>query len=294
MNKVIHEISTTNDDDTEYLLQAVHKVHLSDDYHYISMNDATVNPKFILALSVIGLFILIIACINFVNLSTVKAIKRAREIGIRKVVGATKRHLILQNLGETFILVLISEIIAIILAEISLPKLSLYFNINSQLTIYGNMHIFLFMLLILCVVVILSGLYPAFVLSRFSPIKSLKSDQKFKSVKAFSLRNGLVTFQFIISQILIIASIFVALQINYINKKDLGFKKDGFWLIQLPFNDNDRYEQLKQELERIPGIDLVTFGMGGPIAPGNINTQFALVGTEIWGRNNNLKPVDEN
>lgn len=292
LNNVIHEISTTNDDNRDYILQAINKVHLSNDYSYISLNDATVNPKFILALSVIGLFILVIACINFVNLSTVKTIKRAREIGIRKVIGATKRNLIFQNLSETFILVLISEIIAIILAEISLPKLSFYFNINSQLNIYGSFHIFMFMFLILVVVVLLSGLYPAFVLSGFSPIKSLKSDHKLKSIKAFSLRNGLVTFQFIISQVLIIASIFVALQINYINKKDLGFEKDNIWSIHLPPNDNDRYEQLKQELEQIPEINKVSFGMGGPIAPANINTQFALAGTETWG-NINLKPADE-
>lgn len=292
LNKVVHEISTTNDDDRDYILQAINKVHLSNDYHYISLNDTTVNPKFILALSLIGLFILVIACINFVNLSTVKVIKRAREIGIRKVIGATKRNLIIQNLSETFILVLISEIIAVILTEISLPKLSFYFNITSQLNIYGSFHIFMFMFLILVVVVLLSGLYPAFVLSGFSPIKSLKTDQKLKSIKAFSLRNGLVTFQFIISQVLIIASVFVALQINYINKKDLGFDKDDIWSIHLPPNDNDRYEQLKQELEQIPGINNVTFGIGGPIAPANINTQFALAGTEISGKIN-LKPADE-
>ncbi|NOQ28210.1 MAG: FtsX-like permease family protein [Bacteroidales bacterium] len=292
LNNIIHEISTTDDDDTEYILQPINKVHLSNDYHYISLNNVTVNPKFILALSVIGLFILVIACINFVNLSTVKTIKRAREIGIRKVIGATKRTLIFQNLSETFILVLISEIIAVILTEISLPKLSFYFNIKSQLNIYGSFHIFVFMFLILLVVVLLSGLYPAFVLSGFSPIKSLKSNQKLKSLKTFSLRNGLVTFQFIISQVLIISSIFVALQINYINKKDLGFDKDNIWSIQLPINDNDRYEQLKQELEHVPGINMVSFGMGGPIAPANINTQFALAGTDVWG-NINLKPADE-
>lgn len=292
LNNIIHEISTTDDENVDYILQPINKIHLSNDYSYLSLNDETVNPKFIFALSIIGLFILVIACINFVNLSTVKALKRAREIGMRKVLGATKRNLIIQNLGETFILVLISQIIAIILAEIFITKLSLYFNLKAQLDIYSSWHVFLFLFLILVVVVFLSGLYPALVLAKFSPVRSLKSDQKLKSVKAFSLRNSLVTFQFIISQVLIIASILVALQINYIHKKDLGFDKNGIWSIHLPVNDNSEYNLLKQKIEELSEIDLVTTCLGGPIAPANINSQFSLVGTEIWG-NINLKPVDE-
>jgi len=291
INEVIYETSTNDDKDRKYLLQKLTKIHLSSEYHYVSAMPYTTNPKFLLTLSLIGLFILLIASINFVNLATVQAIKRGREIGIRKIIGASKSKLIFQNLGETFFIVLLSEIIAVILAEIFWPQISTYFQMNSEISVYSNYHIFIFLLIVLIIVVILSGIYPAIVLSKFSPIKTIKSSSGLKSSKTFSLRNLLVTFQFVISQILIIASIFISLQISYINNKDLGFHRDSVWSIELPMNDNDRFESLGFELEKIPELSDICFSMGGPISRGNINTQFSEMGTDNWG-NVIIKPID--
>ena len=293
INKTIHKISDTNDEDKMYLLQDITDIHLNPDYKYDSRKSHIANPRFIIALSLIGLFILIIACINYVNLATVQTVKRAKEIGIRKVLGASKRKLIFQNLSETFLFVLFAEIVAVIMSEIIWPQISRYFQLNTQLSIYPNLHIFLFLSIILIVVVAFSGLYPAFVLSRFSPIKTLKSNTMLKSTKGFSLRNILVVFQFVITQVLIIASIFIALQIKFIHTKDMGFQKEDIWIASLPMIDNSRYAKLKEELLQIPEIEKVTCSLGGPISTSGMSSEFNVPNTDDW-LPVEIKPVDEN
>ncbi|MEB0260989.1 MULTISPECIES: ABC transporter permease [unclassified Mucilaginibacter] len=219
--------------------------------------------------SAIALFVLIIACINFINLSTARSAERAKEIGIKKVNGVNRSGLITQFFIESFLTVGVALIIAVFAACLLMPAFNTFAGKSIVFEVFKPLHLAL-LLSILMVVSVLSGSYPAFVLSGFNPIAALKGTLRSSSFSV-GVRKGLVVFQFAISIILIISSIVVYSQLQFMQKHDLGFKPsqtlilnfegDGFVKNQLSFITN--------ELLHINGVKAVTASSD---VPGNLTS----------------------
>jgi putative ABC transport system permease protein len=201
-------------------LQEISSVHTTPGYDFESSK--TVSPGFLNILLAIAALIQVIACINFMNLSTARASKRAKEVGVRKVIGAGKRELIRQFLGESFLLSLLGVLIAMPLLFLLLPYLNQITGANIQLGMLRNPLLWLGLLALVTVTGIVAGSYPAFYLSSFQAIKVIKGN--FSShISASGLRKSLVVFQFVLSMVLIVGIIIIYSQLNYIKNKDLGF-----------------------------------------------------------------------
>jgi len=228
------------------------------------------------ALSLIGIFLLVIACVNFVNLATAQAVNRSKEVGVRKVLGSGRRQLSMQFIGETALIVLFSLALGILMAEIALPYLNELLGTKISKYFPSNPSIILFLLIVAILATALSGIYPAIVLSRFNPITALKSKITSKMIGGLSLRRGLVVLQFAIAHILIIGVIVVVTQMNYFRNASLGFDKAA--IINLPFPDDSmartKSEYLKNQLLANPDIVSVSFSMNSPSSDGNWNSDF--------------------
>jgi len=221
------------------------------DIHLHSGSDADVTPSgsvtYLYILASIALFTLLIACINFMNLATARSSKRSSEVGIRKVLGAEKKLLIAQFLGESVMMSLIAFVFAILFTELLIPAFNSVSGKNLSLN-YSNIVIVLAFLLLSVLTGLLAGSYPAFYLSSFNPAKVLKG--KFSnSLAAVSLRKGLVIFQFVISVVLIVASVVIAQQMKYLRSADLGFEQERQIVIPLRSENAKKiYSSFKDEL----------------------------------------------
>jgi putative ABC transport system permease protein len=224
------------------------------DIHLHSGMDQNVTPPgsmtYLYILASIAFFTLMIACINFMNLSTARSSKRSAEVGIRKVLGAEKKSLVQQFLGESIFMSVIAFIIALIITEIMLPAFNTVSGKNLTLSFPGDLLIMAAFLLLSVITGLFAGSYPAFYLSSFKPIKVLKGRFS-NSLAAVSLRKGLVIFQFIISVVLIIASVVIANQMHYLRTADLGFDKDQQIVIPLRSETaKNSYTALRTELRK--------------------------------------------
>ena len=225
-------------------LQKLTDIHLKSHTDYEAEENGDIKRVYIF--SAIALFILLIACINYMNLSTSRSTLRAKEIGIRKVAGAERKEIVFQFLSESVLVSYISMIIAIALTWIALPWLNKISGQSLTTDILLEWQIIVPLLLIPFVVGIISGIYPAMFMSSFQPIKVLKGF--LKAGGGISFRKVLVTFQFAISIILIIATGIVFWQMRYMQNKILGFDKEH--IVSLPYATqlNDRYEAFRNEL----------------------------------------------
>jgi putative ABC transport system permease protein len=225
------------------------------------------NIVYVRALSAIALFILLIACFNFVNLATAKSLQRAKEVGIRKTLGASRAQLIAQFLGEAVFLTIFSVIISAALVEILLPQLNDFTGKTLTFQVFKNQQIILLLAGLTVTIGILAGLYPAFVLSGFQPVKVLKgtSASDGEPGKTPWLRHGLIVTQFVVSVFLIISAMTVFKQVNFLHNKDLGFSKEQIMFFPMRSeNTFKNWETFKNELQRSPGIKSVSVGYGFP------------------------------
>ncbi|MDH4219767.1 MAG: ABC transporter permease [Candidatus Aminicenantes bacterium] len=228
------------------------------------------NITYIYIFSTIAIFILLIACINFMNLSTARGSTRAKEIGMRKVVGARRNHVIKQFFGESLLFSLVGLAFAIGLVYIFLPGFNNLAQKDIKLNLVGNLTILLGILGITFFTGIVSGSYPALFLSAFHPIKVLKGSYATSSTKPL-LRKSLVVIQFTIAIVLIIGTVIIAKQLNFIRNKELGFNRQH--VISLPMNRGLResYESFKNELLQHSSVIQVTSATSQPTQVGNIN-----------------------
>ncbi len=212
--------------------------------------------EYVRLFSIIAVFILLIACINFMNLATARSIKRAKEVDVRKVAGALRSSLIKQFLGEALLLVLFAVIVALLLIILLLP---LFNNITGKQIIMPVTHFNFWLQLIIITVVTacIAGSYPALFLSSFSPVKVLKGTLKF-GISTTLFRKGLVIFQFALSIILIIATIVVSKQINYIQTKNIGYNRENLIYIPIEGTLTKQYALFKQEAIKMQGIKEVS------------------------------------
>ncbi len=247
----------------EYSLMPLTKIHLYSDRSFEL--SAGGNVQYVYIFSAVALFILLIACINFMNLTTARSANRAREVGIRKVLGTEKSDLIWQFLFESTAMVLVSLIIAVIIVYAVLP---LFNNVaDKQMNISNLLSVYILPLLIALpfVVGLLAGSYPAFFLSSFKPIEVLKGKLKLGS-KSGGLRSVLVVFQFATSIVLIVGTIVVYDQLNYIQTKNLGYNKDQILIINGIGSLNDNATAFKNEAKQLPGVVSATISGYLPVS----------------------------
>ncbi len=236
----------------EAFLQPLEKIHLHSNMIWELGNNG--NYTVVILFIAISVFIILLAIVNFVNLSTARAGSRAREIGVRKAMGSDKKKLITQFLTETFFITLISLIIALVIAEIFARPFGMLMERELSLAIILSPAGIAMMLIILLITGFLSGLYPAFYLSGFQPGPILKGEQvKGKGGKFF--RKVLVTMQFIISMFLISVLFVVFSQLNYVSQKDLGFNRDNVLMVRdVSSQISANYGSLRHELLSVPGV----------------------------------------
>jgi len=219
----------------------------------------------------VAAFLLLLACINFINLTTAQASQRAKEIGIRKTMGGYRRQLTLQFLTETFVLTLLATTLSLMLFPFLLQVFGDFIPADFHFNILRQPQVILFLLVLVLIVTILSGIYPALVLSGFKPVLVLKNQAWSNTGRTRSawLRKTLTVSQFVIAQVFIIGTLLVSKQISYALNKDLGFKRDAI----LTFRTNYREEARKRsvllgKLKSIPGIALVSINSNPPSSGG--------------------------
>jgi putative ABC transport system permease protein len=246
-------------------LQPLKKVHLySSDFKF----DMAVrgNIVYVNALSIIASFILLIACFNFINLTTAKSIQRAKEVGVKKAIGASRWQLILQFTGETILFALMSVIVALTVTLLLLPALNQFTGKNISLNLLSFPLISLIVVGLILVVGVSAGFYPAIVLSRFKAVKVLKGTTGDEGIfKGQLFRKALVVTQFSLSSLLIISAIIVYQQVNYLHTKDLGFNKEEIMFFPMQGDDMTKnYSSFKNDLLQSSEVSSVSIGYGFP------------------------------
>ncbi len=257
-------------------LKDIYFEHVSD-FDNVKHGDKTVVYIFLS----IAVLILLIACINFTNLSTIRAVERSKEVGLRKVLGALRNHLIWQFIGESILITLISCILSVALLFLLMPFYNdlLGYNLNIS---FNSLPIYLFLLGVIVLVGFLAGSYPAFFLSAFSPVQALKGKLRLGKGGVF-FRQMLVVVQFSISVFLIIGTIVIMKQMRYVKSKALGYDQSQTVIVKID-NDNiyDHRKTFKTELQNTNGIASVSFMSGEPGGYHDIHTFQAQGQQDVW------------
>lgn len=248
--------------------QPLSKLHF--DPRYQNFNYRSVEMSNLYIMGVIGLFLIITGCINYINLSTAVAMRRAKEVGIRKVLGGNRGVIIKQFLSETFIITLIAVLMSLGLAEILLVFVNQLLDLELSLNILSNSALWIYLLVLIVAVTLLAGLYPAFVLSGFNPSKVLKKIISNKSSSGYQLRRALVVFQFVISQFFIIGTVILLMQMEFISNRDLGFTTEAIMNIVLPERDVNKAAVIQQLINSQSDVEMVSLSGTSP-ASGSIN-----------------------
>lgn len=267
------EKARPTDNKDNFILQPVNEIH----YDAVAGNysNKITSKQLINVLWLIAGFILLIACVNFINLSTAQAINRAKEVGVRKVLGSNKLQLQVQFITETFLIVVVALLLAIIITLIALPYINQLLELQLPFSILVSTPVIIFVLAVMLVVTVLAGFYPSAVLARFNAVKALKSKLTTTSAKGVSLRRGLVVFQFVIAQALIIGTLVIVQQMHYFMHQPLGFEKDA--IVNVAFRPDSTggklTDYLKQQL-LANGIEAVSFNSNAPMEENNMFTTF--------------------
>lgn len=243
----------------QLFLQPIGDVHLGSkdithDYHNFRKYDRSYVSLFVM----LGLFVLFIASINFMNLSTARSMHRAKEVGVRKTIGARRWQLIGQFLAESTLLAVISMILAVFLAEALVGTMNDIANRDLQLAIWQRPIWILAVLGIGVLVGLLSGVYPAIVLSGFRPLAAIRKQKERRGFGQINLRSGLVVLQFAIAIGLIISTVVVTQQHAYMRSLDTGFDRDQTLLISMNREVNDKYDLLREQFLQTPHVEAVT------------------------------------
>ncbi|RDV13256.1 ABC transporter permease [Pontibacter diazotrophicus] len=278
--KLKHFLSTQGDMDDELFLHAYSKQHLYSEFSKGKGESGLI--LYVRLFSVVAVFILLIACINFMNLATARSAKRAKEVGVRKAIGASKASLISQFMVESVLVSFLALFIALNLTGLLLPAFNSLTDKAVQLDL-SNPELVMLLLGVALFTGIVSGSYPAFFLSAFDPAVVLKGTVKLNN-KAVYLRKGLVVFQFMLSALLIVSTLVVYLQIEFIRNKNIGLQREHVVYVPIEGDLGARYETVKQELSSMPGIALVSASNQNPLSIGS-NTSGA-----SW---NGKEPGDE-
>ncbi len=252
---------------------------LKDIHHSTSYDNyagSSMPMKQIYGLVVIGIFLLLTACINFINLATAQAVSRSKEVGVRKVMGSRRKQLITQFLTETLLIVIFALLIACVLTEVALPSMQNLFNAKISFSIFQYPVILVFMVGMVVLVSLLAGFYPAAVMSGFSPALAIKNKVAVNK-GGLGLRKILVVVQFAITIILIIGTTVILQQMKYLREQPLGFNPTAVATVNLP-NDSvtiQKFDQLRAQLLALPGVKDISYCNASPSSYNSNTNSFA-------------------
>jgi len=252
-----------------FVTQPLSEIHYDDRFGTYTRH--TFSHSLIMALALIGLFLILIACVNFINLATAQAVNRSREVGVRKVLGSNRSQLAFQFLGETALITVAAVFIAVGIAESALAFLNKLLETRMTMNFISNPSLIVFALIVTVLVTFLSGLYPAIILSGFNPVTALKTKISSKMVGGISLRRALVVLQFTIAQILIIGVLIVVSQMNFFKNASLGFEKAYVINVPVP-GDSISHTKLSYMRDRLlanNNVQNVSFSFATPSSESN-------------------------
>ncbi|MEM1134517.1 MAG: ABC transporter permease [Bacteroidota bacterium] len=269
-------------------LQSLADIHFSKELPPITGKRA--DKKILWYLFFIGLVLIFSACINYVNLATAISVLRSTEIGVRKIMGSNIPLLVLQFLGETFLLVTLSVILSLCLTELFLLKINFFIEMQIKKSLLGvalqnDPFIYLFISCVVLLITLLSGLYPAYITASYTPLNAIKNKIHVKGKKGASLRRILVVTQFCLCQLFIFGTIVVMQQLEYTQNKDLGFKKEHVVSVFLPKSEISKREVLKNELLTLNGISNVSLSSFIPMS-------FSWASWEVWFEKDSTRAND--
>ncbi|MFT3823426.1 MAG: ABC transporter permease [Chitinophagaceae bacterium] len=256
----------------EYKLQPLADLHFNTKYENYK---TSVSKPYIWTLALISLFIIITACINFTNLATVQAIRRSREIGVRKVLGSMRKQIFWQFMLEAALIVSVAVVLALAAVQVALPYVAQLMDISLKAGDWRNPTVLLFILGISVLVIFLSGSYPALILSGFKPVLALKNKMTMQKAGGVTLRRGLVVMQFAISQALVICAFVIATQTTYFRKADLGFNKEAIVMLPLPQSQKEQLTVLRNQFNQLPGVQSCSFSRMAPLSGSSAQFNFA-------------------
>lgn len=240
--------------------------HLQDlsDVHFNVAYGGKIKYNTIIVLATVGVLLILIACFNFINLSTAQAFKRSKEVGVRKVLGVSQMQVFWLFIQETALLTFAASAISLALAWLFAPMLSQWLGLNVRIDILRDPQLLAFCAALLLFVVVLAGVYPAFVIARFNPVKAIKGLLKENNRSFFSVRKGLVVTQFSISFVLIAVATLIILQSEFLKNKDLGMDKGLILHMNLPETETGKLTALRNELSALPEVTDLSFFRSAP------------------------------
>lgn len=242
----------------EFTLQPLSDIHFNTD-----LNGA-ISHKSLATLSLIGLLVLLTGCVNFINLATAQATRRAREIGVRKVLGSQRHQLFWQFMAETALLTVTALAAAIALTGLLLPYVNRLLDVQLPFSLLNDRWLLMALPLLLLVTTALAGAYPGIVLSGFRPIQALRGLMPATATSNTTTRKGLVIGQLALTQLLIISAVVMARQIHYALKSNPGFRKDAIVILPIPDNNPSKLNALKAQLTQLPAVENLTFCYAPP------------------------------
>ena len=236
-----------------FLLQPLAEVHFDGRY------TGVIQRSLLVTLGIVGLMLLVIACVNFINMATAQSFKRAKEIGTRKVLGSTPGAIFIQFITETACIVLVAALLAVVWTWLFLPVLNAWLQTQLSFNFLRDGQLTLFVGLLLVIVILAAGSYPAMILSRFKPVSALKNQVNNSAQSASFGRKGLIVFQNVVAQVLIIGTILITMQVKYLKSADLGFNKEAVIVMPVPDAAKSKTDYLRNQLMAQPDIKSVSY-----------------------------------
>jgi putative ABC transport system permease protein len=232
--------------------------------HFDGRFAGVIQRSLLVTLGIIGLLLIIIACVNFINMATAQSFKRAKEIGTRKVLGSSPKAIFIQFISETSYIVVSAALLSFVMVIVAIPVLNNWLQTQLSFDLFTNYRLVVFIVTVLTIIILAAGSYPALILSRFKPVNALKNQVGGQTQAAGFTRKGLIIVQNVIAQVLIISTILITMQVKYLKTADLGFNKNAVLMLPVPNSDKSKTDYLRNQLLADPAIKSVSFCYRAP------------------------------
>jgi putative ABC transport system permease protein len=232
--------------------------------HFDGRFAGVIQRSLLVTLGIIGLLLIIIACVNFINMATAQSFKRAKEIGTRKVLGSSPAAIFIQFISETSYIVVFAALLSFVMVIVAIPVLNNWLQTQLSFDLFTDYRLAAFIVAVLTLIILAAGSYPALILSRFKPVNALKNQVGGQTQSAGFTRKGLIIVQNVIAQVLIISTILITMQVKYLKTADLGFNKNAVLMLPVPNNDKGKTDYLRNQLLADPAIKSVSFCYRAP------------------------------
>jgi putative ABC transport system permease protein len=232
--------------------------------HFDGRFAGVIQRSLLTTLGIVGLMLIIIACVNFINMATAQSFKRAKEIGTRKVLGSSPSAIFIQFISETSYIVVFAALLSFVMVIVAMPVLNNWLQTQLSFNLFTDYKLVAFIAAALAAIILAAGTYPALVLSRFKPVNALKNQIGGQTPIAGFTRKGLIIVQNVIAQVLIVSTILITMQVKYLKTADLGFNKNAVLMLPVPNNDKSKTDYLRNQLLADPAIKSVSFCYRAP------------------------------